>query len=272
MAVKVLQDRYALGSLVARRFMDEARISGQLQHPGIPPVHDLGSLPDGRPFLAMKLIDGRTLESLLRDRSDPAADRGRFLAVFEAVCQAVAYARPARDSSRLEALERDGGSLRRSAAHGLGPREGLARSSGSPPAAPADSDSALATEISQARDTDSSVTQAGSVLGTPAYMAPEQALGAIDQVDERSDVFGLGAILAVILTGEPPFVADTADETRILAAGGKVDDCFVRLDACAAEPALIALCKRCLSPERNDRPANGGAVAAAVAALRGRRP
>src|SRR5579863_9443452 len=58
-AVKVLQEKYAPDSGTARRFADEARIAGQLQHPGIPPVHDLGTLPDGRPFLAMKLIKGQ---------------------------------------------------------------------------------------------------------------------------------------------------------------------------------------------------------------------
>ena len=83
-AVKVLQDRYPAGSVIVRWFLDEARISGQLQHPGIPPVHDLGSLPNGRPFLAMKLIKGRTLEFLLRpDRASrrpwslPRRVRGR---------------------------------------------------------------------------------------------------------------------------------------------------------------------------------------------------
>jgi hypothetical protein len=75
-AVKVLQERFAAGSVIARRFVDEARIAGQLQHPGIPPVHDLGTLPDGRPFLAMKLIKGRTLDALLRDRPDPTARAG----------------------------------------------------------------------------------------------------------------------------------------------------------------------------------------------------
>ena len=66
-AVKVLQEKYSPTSLAARRFIDEARITGQLQHPGIPPVHDVGTLPDGRPFLAMKLIKGRTLADMLAD-------------------------------------------------------------------------------------------------------------------------------------------------------------------------------------------------------------
>src|SRR5262245_8406261 len=79
-AVKVLQERFAPTSAAALRFLEEARITAQLQHPGIPPVHDLGALPDGRPFLAMKLIKGETLGDQLKARPDPAADRGRLLA------------------------------------------------------------------------------------------------------------------------------------------------------------------------------------------------
>src|SRR5688572_13556512 len=91
-AVKVLQDRFVTAPAAARRFATEARIAGQLQHPGIPPVHDLGTLPDGRPFLAMKFIKGQTLDDRLKQRRDAAADRGYLVGVFEQVCQAVAYA------------------------------------------------------------------------------------------------------------------------------------------------------------------------------------
>jgi hypothetical protein len=100
--VKVLQDKYAPESATARRFADEARIAAQLQHPAIPPVHDLGTLPDGRPFLAMKLIKGQTLDELLCARPDLSSERSRFVAVFEQVCQAVAYAH-----DRLPGLGRD---------------------------------------------------------------------------------------------------------------------------------------------------------------------
>src|SRR5262245_21639852 len=91
-AVKLLQDRYPSDSPIARRFAGEARITAQLQHPCIPPVHELGTLPDGRPFLAMKLIKGSTLEQLLTARSNLFDGRGRFVAAFEQVCQAVGYA------------------------------------------------------------------------------------------------------------------------------------------------------------------------------------
>jgi serine/threonine protein kinase len=85
-AVKLLSERYPVDSPPAQRFLGEARITGQLQHPGIPAVHQVGTLADGRPFLAMKLIRGNTLEAILKHRSDPAAERGRLLAIFEAVC------------------------------------------------------------------------------------------------------------------------------------------------------------------------------------------
>src|SRR5262249_170641 len=91
-AVKLLQDRYALTSLAARRFLEEAQITAQLQHPGIPPVHEVGALPDGRPVPVMELSRGETLDALLAARPDPGHDRGRFVAAFEAVCQAVGYA------------------------------------------------------------------------------------------------------------------------------------------------------------------------------------
>src|SRR6516162_6824389 len=91
-AVKLLAERYPADSPAARRFLGEARITGQLQHPGIPAVHQVGALADGRPFLAMKLIKGSTLKAILKQRPDPAAERGRLLAVFEGVCQPVGYA------------------------------------------------------------------------------------------------------------------------------------------------------------------------------------
>jgi tetratricopeptide (TPR) repeat protein/tRNA A-37 threonylcarbamoyl transferase component Bud32 len=266
-AVKVLRDRFAPDSSAARRFVDEARIAGQLQHPCIPAIHDVGAGPDGRPFLAMKLIKGLTLDELLRSRPDPGADRGRFVAVFEQVCQAIAFAHA------HQVIHRD-----------LKPPNvmvgafgevqvmdwGLAKVLGANARATAAEDETLATEIRSLREFEGGETQAGSVLGTPAYMPPEQAAGAVDQIDERSDVFGLGAILAVILTGRPPFVADAAESTRVLAAQGRVQDCFGRLDASGAEPDLVALCKRCLSPEKADRPRDAGEVALAVAGLRAR--
>jgi formylglycine-generating enzyme required for sulfatase activity/tRNA A-37 threonylcarbamoyl transferase component Bud32 len=265
-AVKVLLDKFAPTSGTARRFHDEARITGQLQHPNIPAVHDLGALPDGRPFLAMKLIKGATLDELLRTRPDPSADRGRFVAAFEQVCQAVAYAHA------HDVIHRDlkpGNVMVGNFGEVQVMDWGLAKVLGSHSAEETDPDgTAPGTAIQSIRESDSAFTQAGSVLGTPAYMPPEQAIGAIHKVDARSDVFGLGAILAVILTGKPPFAASSVETTRLQAAQGNLEECFARLDASGAEPELVSLCKRCLSKKPADRPADAGEVARAVAALR----
>jgi eukaryotic-like serine/threonine-protein kinase len=262
-AVKVLLDRYAPASAAARRFRDEARITGQLQHPGVPPAFDLGALPDGRPFLAMKLIKGDTLDDLLK----AAADRGRLVAAFEQVCQAVAYAHAHgvvhRDLKPANVMVGAFGEVQ---VMDWGLAKVLADGPAGPPADP--EATASGTEIRSPRDGDELLTQAGSVLGTPAYMPPEQALGAVHEVDTRSDAFGLGGILAAVLTGRPPFVGDTAETTRVMAARGQVADCFARLDASGADPGLVALAKRCLAPEKADRPADAGEVAGAVAALR----
>jgi tetratricopeptide (TPR) repeat protein len=266
-AVKVLHHRFDPASDASRRFADEARITAQLQHPAIPPVHDLGTLPDGRPFLAMKLIKGHTLNVLLAARPDPSHDRGRFVAVFEQVCQALAYAHA------HGVIHRDlkPGNVMVGAFGEVQVMDwGLAKVLGERVIGPATEPNGPGrlTEVRSLRDSDGPLTQAGSVLGTPAFMPPEQAAGALARVDVRSDVFGLGAILAVILTGKPPFAAASPESSRQRAAHGEVGECFARLDGCGADPDLVALCKRCLAPDPAQRPCDGGEVAAAVAGLR----
>jgi serine/threonine protein kinase len=269
-AVKVLHDKYEPASEVALRFAIEARITAQLQHPSIPPVHDLGTLPDGRPFLAMKLIKGQTLSALLKARSDPSAEHGRFVAVFEQICQALAAAHSLdvihRDLKPANVMVGAFGEVQ-VMDWGLAKVLGAEPTTATNPAEAANEKTRAWPEIGSTPDT-GSPTMAGSLLGTPAFAPPEQVAGEIDKVDVRVDVFGLGAILAVILTGKPPYVGETFDAVRLMAVRGKLDDCFARLDASGAEPELAALCKRCLAFEPADRPANAGEVANAVAELR----
>jgi serine/threonine protein kinase len=277
-AVKLLSARFAPGSPLAKRFLSEARITGQLQHPGIPAVHQVGTLPDGRPFLAMKLIKGDTLEAILEARADPSAERGRLLGVFEAVCQAVGYAHAHRvihrDLKPANVMVGAFGEVQVmdwGLAKVLGDPKPAGEVLGDPEPASEDAFAAAETrartEVSPTPE-GGSHTRAGNLVGTAAFIPPEQAIGEIARINERSDVFGLGALLAVILTGKPPYVGTTFESLRVQAVRGQLDDCFARLDASGAEPELVALCKKCLAPEPGDRPRDAGEVAQAVAGLR----
>ncbi len=262
-AIKFLHDRYPGDGPSARRFLEEAQITGQLQHPGIPPIHHVGTLADGRPFLAMKLIRGQTLAELIEDRSPDA--RGRLITAFEKMAEAVAYAHAHgvihRDLKPANVMVGTYGEVQVM-------DWGLAKllTDSRRPTGP-DPEATLGSEIRSLREGDDE-TQAGSILGTPAYMPPEQAIGAHDQVDARSDVFGLGAILCTILTGRPPYRGESSESTRQLAARAKLEDAFEALDRCGAEPEIVALCKRCLAAEPADRPADAGFVAREIAELR----
>ena len=267
-AVKVLAERYAAGSGTAVRFLDEAQITGQLQHPGIPAVYRVGELPDGRPFLAMKLIKGDTLEARLKAGTpmDP-------LAVFEAVGQAVGYAHAHgvihRDLKPQNVMVGAFGEVQ-VMDWGLAktlPASGERKLAVEPTDTTTQDEKQTATAIGNPR-TPENATEAGAVMGTPAFMPPEQAAGESDKVDARSDVFGLGAILCVLLTGKPPFAGGTAESVRLNAVRGKTEEAFARLDASAADPGVVALCKRCLAFEPADRPATADEVATAVGGLR----
>jgi tetratricopeptide (TPR) repeat protein len=188
------------------------------------------------------------------------------VAVYEQVSQAIAFAHAHNEIHRdLKPANEMVGSFGEVQVMDWG----LAKVLGARPAAADDPGATRAeTEIRSLRDSDGAFTQAGAILGTPAFMAPEQAIGATDQVDARSDVFGLGGILCVILTGRAPFAGDTAERVRQAAARGMVTEAFARLDACGAAPELVALCKRCLAAAKEDRPAGAGEVARTVADLR----
>jgi tetratricopeptide (TPR) repeat protein/tRNA A-37 threonylcarbamoyl transferase component Bud32 len=268
LAVKLLQEKYQDNAAVAQRFLEEAQVMGQLQHPGIPPVYDLGELPDGRPFFALKLIKGRTLAELLHERPHPAHDLARWVALFGQVCQTVAYAHSRgilhRDLKPSNIMVGAFGEVQVM-------DWGLAKVLGSPAAA----DAAIQTEelstIATVRTAEEELaTQDGAVLGTPAFMAPEQARGEIERLDERADVFGLGAILCVLLTGKPPYVASSKAEVYRQAKEAVLTDAYARLEACGADDELVRLAKTCLRPDLAERPRQAGLVAEAVAAYQTR--
>jgi serine/threonine-protein kinase len=265
LAVKVLRPDHQGDPELYGRFIEEAQIAGQLQHPGIAPVYARGQCPDGRPFFTMKLVQGQTLTDLLAARSDPAQDLPRVLSIFEAVCQTLAYAhskgvihRDLKPSNIMvgsfgEVQVMDWGLAKVLPAH---------RQAGQP------AETEVREPVSAVRtlrsETAGLSSQAGAVLGTPAYMAPEQALGQVDRLDERADVFGLGAILCEILTGQPPYPR-AGEHVHLPAVRGELIQAWSRLDGCGSDPELVRLAKACLAANVDDRPRNAGKVAKAVA-------
>jgi len=266
LAVKVLLEKHAGKPEIARRFIEEAQIGGQLQHPGVVPVYDIGRFGN-RPFFTMKLVKGQTLAHLLATRTDPTQDRPRLLGIAMQVCQTLAYAhakgvihRDLKPANVMvgafgEVQVMDWGLAKVLAEGGIADEERANRSHQEPEDV---------TTIRTARSSGSDVgtdTEAGTLLGTPAYMPPEQANGEVALLDRRADVFGLGAILCEILTGKPPYVGRSAEEVRRKAANGDLADATAHLDGCGADADLIALTKTCLSPEAIDRPKDAQAVA-----------
>ena len=231
-AVKLLREDYQDDPGLRRRFLAEAQIAGQLQHPGIVAVYEFGRLEGDRPYIAMKLVEGRTLADLLRERPDPSRDRVRFLSIFLLTCHALAYAHSRR------VVHRD----LKPANIMVGPfGEVQVMDWGLAKVLPGVEVRTLG-EIARpdgVRD--------GTVLGTPAYMSPEQADGASERVDERSDVFSLGVILYEILTGQTPFRSDRFDDCLKKLRGGEL---AAPRAVCPGVPRdLEILCLKCL--ERN---------------------
>jgi tRNA A-37 threonylcarbamoyl transferase component Bud32/WD40 repeat protein len=185
------------------RFLREAAITARLQHPGIVPIHEAGRWPTGQPFYSMKLISGKTLKDAIQ-ASDGFADRLALLPHVTAVADAIAYAHSEgvvhRDLKPANVV--------------IGPYGetvvidwGMAKDMRS-----VRSDETSCTDAADHRRPESSeLTVTGAVIGTPAYMPPEQAAG--HPVDERADVYALGSMLYHVLTGTMPYPRSSLYET-----------------------------------------------------------
>jgi tetratricopeptide (TPR) repeat protein len=262
LAVKVITSWGCAASGLRERFLAEAQICGQLTHPFIVPVHAMGRLADGRPYYTMKLVEGRTLAALLGEGPAPTGRMMEFVQVFGQVCQAVAFAHSRgiihRDlkpenimvGAHGEVQLMDWGLAKVLAEPSAGPRSGEGSES----------------SVVESEWRENTRTLAGSVLGTVAYMAPEQARGLVEEVDRRSDVFGLGGLLCKILTGEPPYTGPNPEVVLLRAAEADLGETLSRLHDCGADPELIGLAERCLATRKADRPADAAAVAEQLAA------
>jgi serine/threonine protein kinase/thiol-disulfide isomerase/thioredoxin len=261
LAVKVMKSELQGHPEAERRFLREARVTGSLQHPGIVPIHNLGRLSDGRLHYTMRLVRGRTFADILKEQAGRPEHLPALLTIFEKVCQTVAYAHSKhvihRDLKPSNVMVGRFGEVQ---VMDWGLAKLLTAEEEPPPA-----------EVTVRREgtrihtepgeTPLEQTRMGREMGTPGYMPPEQALGEWDTVDERSDVFALGAMLCEILTGHQPYSGSSDDEKLRRARRTDLAEALSRLEQCGADSALKGLCRDCLSVDRQQRPSDAGVVA-----------
>jgi PAS domain S-box-containing protein len=242
-----------------QRFFREARIASRLEHPGIVTIHEFDVAADDEAFIVMQLLSGRTLKQVLADMTDRVAALPALLAVFHDACQAMASAHGAgvihRDLKPSNIMVGPFGVV-------------TVMDWGVAKMIDADDDIDIVDDVdvtvpvktATEEPTQSQSTIAGTVFGTPSYLAPEQARGEVARLDRRADVFGLGSILCEILTGTATFTAPDADARWKLAAAGDTAATLERLDACGAPLPVVMLAKRCLAVDPDDRPADAREV------------
>ncbi len=264
-AVKVMNVADSTGAL-ASRMMREARIVALLEHPSIVPIHDVGALDDGRVFYAMKLVQGARLDQ----SAGGAVSLYDMLRIFQKVCEAVAFAHTRgvihRDLKPENIMVGPFGEV-------LVMDWGVAKVLSAGRAEDASPSEDARAELRSLEDADLIATlplgagspgdtSGGTVIGTPAYMAPEQARGQTELLDERSDVYALGALLYFLLTGRPPYESGSATGAREQAGSGRpmrprqIDPKVPR--------AIEAICLKAMSERREDRYASAEEMAGDV--------
>jgi serine/threonine-protein kinase len=249
-ALKELRREHAGQPAHGARFLREAQITGQLEHPGIVPVYELSKRPGNQqPFYTMRFIQGQTLSAAARAYGEQklkgtagALELRGLISAFVAVSNAVSYAHARgvvhRDLKGDNIILGDFGEVI-VLDWGLAKVLDRAEDEAGVPVVVADGDSAYGQTLQ------------GEIMGTPAFMAPEQAAGQLDRVDQRSDVYGLGAILYEVLTGQAPFSGDSAYE--VLETVREKEPNRPRVVCPDVPPALEAICLRALAKEPENR-------------------
>ena len=245
-AMKVLDASRNVDELA--HFVEEAQITGQLDHPNIVPVHDIELDEQNLPTrFTMKLVRGQTLESLALDGGTPplASDRSEeLLQAFLRVCDAVAFAHSRgvihRDLKPSNVMVGTHGQVY-VMDWGIAVLRDASRVADNPPVP----------QVQHSGDTLPEV--AGSLSGTPSYMAPEQAWGRVAAVDERTDVYGLGGILYFLLTLRPPHDGQDAEESLRLARSGKIPLPAEVVQDTVLPPRLCGIAMRALSERPSER-------------------
>jgi WD40 repeat protein len=252
---------------IVTRFVDEARVTGCLEHPGIVPVYDLHHEPSGRIFFTMPIIEGADLHDVIRrvHEGDPQWTMPRAVGVILRVCEAVAFAHSRgvlhRDLTPANVRIGKFGEV-----HVID--WGLAKVLGRVRAAPPQPAAAAAPGTRQRRrwrlGRTPQLTMHGTVLGTPAYMPPEQAEGRIDDLGPRADVYAAGALLYHLLTGVPPYTHPRRElePERVLRLVRRGRPPPVDRWNRTAPRELVAICEKAMAREPDDRYADMNAMAA----------
>ncbi len=266
-ALKEVRPERVENPRVWARFLLEAKITGQLEHPAIVPVYELGKRPDDqRPFYTMRFIRGRTLSEAVqayhRRKKGEAGplDLRTLLGAFIAVCNAVGYAHSRgvihRDLKGQNVVLGDFGEV---ILLDWGLAKILPRETGPRSAGETRAEDSLLPQMAVGPEAEPEATMQGQVLGTPAYMAPEQAEGRLDLIDVRTDIYGLGALLYEILAGQPPFTGpDTQEVLQRVIHAAPVPPRELAADA---PPALQAVCLKALAKRPADRYPSARALA-----------
>ncbi len=242
-AMKVLDPAQAADPAVARRFATEARVTGQLQHPNIVPVHDFVTGDDGTPSqFTMQLVEGETLGAAIARRppgrrSD--SDLWELLQAYLKVCDAVAFAH----SRGVVHCDLKPENVM------LGPYgQVYVMDWGVAQVRPGD-----ATAVPVAIDHETAQLVGSVVGGTAQYMAPEQAQGRVGDVDARTDVYALGGILYTMITGQPPHDGASQSAALAQARSGEIREPSEIVGDVPLADALCRIAMKALSPERERR-------------------
>ena len=250
-AVKVIQERYLKNRELLARFVDEAQITGQLEHPGIPPVHELAINANGEVFFSLKLLRGRTLKEIIRElligRSEVRRrfSRTKLLQFLLSVCNALHFAHEKgvlhRDVKPDNIMIGDYGEV-----HLLD--WGLSKVVASPDE---DYNTGFIEQVETARSEQDLHTSFDHIQGTLLYMAPEQAQGRI--VDPRADIYALGATLYETLTFLPPRTGATTNDLLEEARLGLIIPPSQRAPKLKIPQALEDLCMKAVEYHPDDR-------------------
>ena len=245
------------------RFLEEARVTSRLDHPGVVPIHELGRDARGRAFFTMRLVEGQTLRELFErfERGDPDWPRERILDVLRRACETVAYAHSRgvihRDLKPANVMVGRFGE-----AYVMD--WGLARVLGEDPARDERRRELAALLFEEAPEdvepTEPLATMVGDVVGTPSYMPPEQAEGRLDELGPAADVYALGAMLYHLVAGRAAY-AEAGDARRRLAALRAGPPARLAGAAPSASPELVAIAERAMAREPRARYRDVGELA-----------